>query len=211
MTDFDYDVMLRKRLASQAKYRKRGSKSKKCPLQSDGMTRRQWERRNGEVVSMDLNRPMDWKTFKGFPVTMQETYLKQLQDRYQASGVDLAEMFGVHPVTVRKYIQDQNFDIKFKKGGGNNVAHMIQWNAFVNGSYDRPQEDVPLDIFADSDPPEAVQPEVIQPETRKPAMSMSGFSLEFKGDLNVDEIANSLLHILGDNTSGNIKIICDLV
>ena len=80
MTDFDYDVMLRKRLASQAKYRKRGSKSKKCPLQSDGMTRRQWERRNGEVVSMDLNRPMDWKTFKGFPVTMQETYLKQLQD-----------------------------------------------------------------------------------------------------------------------------------
>lgn len=40
MTDFDYDVKQRRELARAAKYRKRGSKSKKCTLPSDYLTQK---------------------------------------------------------------------------------------------------------------------------------------------------------------------------
>lgn len=51
MNDFDYEVMQRKRLARQAFHRKSGSKSKKCPMSTDHMTRKQWLERCGESVT----------------------------------------------------------------------------------------------------------------------------------------------------------------
>lgn len=64
MNDFEYEIMQMKRLARQAQYRKRGSKSKKCPMSTDRMTRRQWEKRCGEVVKYQLGIPIAWKEFK---------------------------------------------------------------------------------------------------------------------------------------------------
>ncbi len=48
MSDFEYDCWQRKRLAQQAKYRKCGSKSKKCsmsnrPHDSETVERKEWE------------------------------------------------------------------------------------------------------------------------------------------------------------------------
>ena len=43
MSDFEYDCWQRKRIAQQAKYRKCGSKSKKCSMSTDHMTQKQWK------------------------------------------------------------------------------------------------------------------------------------------------------------------------
>lgn len=48
MNDFEFDCLQKKRLAQQAKYRKRGSKSKKCPMSTDHMTKKQWIEKDGE-------------------------------------------------------------------------------------------------------------------------------------------------------------------
>lgn len=56
MNDFDYDCLQKKRLARQARYRKCGSKSRKCPLPTDNMTQEEWKERCGEVLTIKLNR-----------------------------------------------------------------------------------------------------------------------------------------------------------
>lgn len=42
MNDFDYEVLQKKRLARQAFHKKGESKSRKCPMSTDRMTRKQW-------------------------------------------------------------------------------------------------------------------------------------------------------------------------
>ena len=95
MNDFEYDCLQRKRLASQAKYRKRGSKSKKCTLPSDRLTNKQWKERCGPVVSFNFNKPIEWDRFKKLPVAVQSEYITNLQKRFGATAVDLGNMFGV--------------------------------------------------------------------------------------------------------------------
>ena len=44
----------------------------------------------------------------------------------------------------------------------------------------------------------------------KQSMDMKRFSLCFNGRIDVNMIANSLLHILGDNAVGEVEIVCNL-
>ena len=78
VNDFDYDCLQKKRLAQQAKYRKRGSKSKKCTMSTDYMTQKQWKERNGAVVEANFNQPISWDTFKELSKSTQEEYLRHL-------------------------------------------------------------------------------------------------------------------------------------
>ena len=71
MNDFDYEVLQKKRLARQAFHKKGGSKSRKCPMSTDRMTRKQWIERCGEVVTYELGKPMGWEAFKQMPVALQ--------------------------------------------------------------------------------------------------------------------------------------------
>lgn len=80
MSDFEYDCWQRKRIAQQAKYRKCGSKSKKCSMSTDHMTQKQWKERNGKVVTVNLNQPITWDDFKALTASMQEEYLKHMME-----------------------------------------------------------------------------------------------------------------------------------
>ena len=96
MKDFDYEVLQRKRIAQQAKYRKNGSRSKKCSLPSDGMSHREWKERNGEVVEYNLNKPMSYERFKLLPKDVQHQYIRGLQERFGvAVAVIATELFGI--------------------------------------------------------------------------------------------------------------------
>lgn len=44
----------------------------------------------------------------------------------------------------------------------------------------------------------------------KQSMDMKRFSLCFNGRIDVSMIANSLVHILGDNAVGEVEIVCNL-
>ena len=77
LNDFDYDVMQKKRIASNARRRVCGSKSKFCGLPSDHMTHAQWKKHNGEVKTVNLNQPMSWQAFKDVPNDLQKEYIQK--------------------------------------------------------------------------------------------------------------------------------------
>lgn len=223
MTDFDYDCLQKKKLAGQAKYRNRGSKSKKCTLPSDRLTQKQWKERCGPVVSFNFNKPMNWETFKKLPAMVQAEYITNLQNKYGVTAVDLGDMFGVRALTVRKHADANNLKVSFPRGHSMNAARRDEWNTFLgvttraiaeNASESHVEEHPvaePVEEVAESEVVVAQTESVAEIAPVEPkAMNMKKFSLQFVGVIDVNMIANSLKLILGSQSSGELEIICNL-
>lgn len=206
MSDFEFDCMKKKQLAGQAKYRKRGSKSKKCSLPSDGMTNKQWKERCGPVISYNPNKPMVWEDFKKLPTHIQAEYITNLQHKFGVTAVDLGKMFGVQPLTVRKHADANNLGVEFPRGHAMSAAKKAEWDKFVCPEQDEPAF---LDDECEEWPveePVGDMPAPAQPEE----MKMKNFSLRFSGNIDVNMIANSLKWILGESPNGELEIVCNL-
>lgn len=121
MDDFTYDCWQKKQLAQQARHRKRGSKSRKCSLPSDNLTKKQWKERNGKTLSINLNQPTSWEIFKEVSKPTQEEYLNHLLAIYGANATSLAAMFHVQPLTIRRFIQTNGLAVKFPVGHSMNA------------------------------------------------------------------------------------------
>ncbi len=197
MTDFEYECLERRRLARQARYRKRGSKSRKCPMSTDHMTHKQWKERCEAIVSIRMGKPVSWENFKEMSKQTQEEYIKDLMETYGANATSLAEMFGIQPLTVRRYIAANELDISFQVGHSMNAEQRTMWERFLND-----EEMSPVNTEPDL--------AVVNATERPSSMSMSKFALSFSGKIDVNMIANSLLQILGDDASGCVEIICNL-
>lgn len=136
MTDFDYEVMQKKRIARGAAHMKRGSKSKKCSLPSDHMTPAEWKRRNGPVSTYKLDAPMSWDEFRAMPEDLQCKYLNNLFELYGATAEMMAEMFGVTRLTVNRRRADLGIAPGKHTGKLSNKAkaeRAAKWTAFCNG------------------------------------------------------------------------------
>lgn len=134
MNDFDYENKQKKDIARSARYRKGGSKSKKCNLPHDHYTPAQLQALNGPVTTILLNQPMDWETFKGLSDTLKIKYIENLRDTYQVSLRMLGKMFGVSDATVRKELNLIGIKIKGTPGHSKaNIARHAAWEAFCNG------------------------------------------------------------------------------
>lgn len=197
MNDFDYENYQKKRLAHQASHRKCGSKSRRCPMSTDYMTQKQWKERNGKVVSLNFDRPTTWENFKELSKGAQEEYLRHLAETYNANATNLAEMFGMSVATVRRHIQSADLDIKFRVGHSMNAEQRDAWERFLHSA----QEYI---VVSD------VKEENKTVEPAPASMKMSGFSLCFIGPINVEMVANSLRHILGDEAHGEVRVVCSL-
>lgn len=199
MTDFEYDVIQRKRLSGQSRHRKCGSKSKKCSLPSDSLTMKQWKERCGNVLSYNLNKPIGWEDFKSLPAHAQKEYITHLKENYGANAKSLADMFGVKSLTVRRLMDKNNLQIDFPVGHSMTNAQRAEWSRFLSQESEETgnevcEEDIGLNDGIKHDA----------------SMTLKSFSLEFDGEISVDAISNSLKTILGQKSFGNIEIICNL-
>ena len=219
MSDFEYDCLQKKRIANQAKYRKCGSKSKKCNLPSDRLTNKQWKDKCGPVITYSLNKPMTWDDFKQMPVYVQAEYITNLQKKFGVTAVDLGNMFGVRALTVRKHADANNLGIEFPRGHAMNAARRAEWVKFL-GEEESEEVNVPASesliegaepvVFnINEDEAQEANDGAIAPLEPK-AMCMKKFSLQFAGVIDVNTIANSLKLILGDKSEGELEIICNL-
>ena len=100
MTDesyvFNQTMHERAKSKTGAMHRKNGSRSKKCTLPSDHLTKKEREKMNGPVQSIKMNRPYnDWRQFRSLPESMQVEYLNNLITKYGARGCDIAQMFDI--------------------------------------------------------------------------------------------------------------------
>lgn len=203
MTDFDYDVMQRKRIARMAKYRKGGSKSKKCPMSTDHMTRKQWEERCGEVHTYSMNEPKSWERFKQMPVHIQKEYLEGLVRDYNVNAASLGEMFNVQAATVRRHIDTHNLGLTFKVGNSMKPAQREEWEKFLNNRTDYVEDVDCSDVQHDLE-------QVAEEEVPESRMDMKQFSLTFQGVIDVNMIANSIISIIGQGAVGTVEIVCTM-
>ena len=137
MTDFDYDVMQKKRTAAGAYHRKGGSKSKKCSLPSDNLTEAQKRKLNGPVTTVNLNQPIGWQEFKALNSdSLKKSYLINLLNTYKPTANMIGDMMGVSGITVRKEMRRLGLPVG-KRGGDQNSpeakAKKAMWAAFCNG------------------------------------------------------------------------------
>lgn len=224
MTDFDYDCLQKKRIANQARYRKNGSKSKKCSLPSDRLTHKQWKERCGPVVSFNFNRPMNWDTFKKLPAMVQAEYITNLQKKFGATAVDLGKMFGVQALTVRKHAESNKLNVEFPRGHAMNATHKEEWARFLGEEVNGVTNNIPAPVNSQEGTasehhvfnlPESIEEEAHDPAELTPVqqkgMNMKRFTLQFAGVIDANMIANSLKLILGDQAEGELEIICNLV
>ena len=196
MNDFEFDCLQKKRLAQQAKYRKRGSNSKKCPMSTDHMTKKQWIERCGKIVTIKMDSPVSWASFKELSKQTQEEYLKNLMGKYHINASSLAEMFHITPITVRRHIATQGLAVSFPVGHSMNAEDRRAWELFLSGDTVEQSEN---EVGVESE-------EMCEGEP----MLMCSFSLRFNGKIDVSMISNSLIRILGDHSVGEIEVTCNL-
>lgn len=117
MNDFDFENLQKKRLARNAKYKKNGSKSRKCTMPSDHLTPAQKRALNGEVQTYSLGRPMRWSEFKTMPDNLKKEYIVSLQQRFGVTDRCLAGMFGVSKAPVAKLRAELNIPTLYSHKG----------------------------------------------------------------------------------------------
>ena len=77
--------------------------SRKCTLPSEYLTAAQKRKLNGEVITVNLNRPMKWAEFKQLNKELQTMYAQNLVRKFGVTAVAMAEMLGVSKCTVYTY------------------------------------------------------------------------------------------------------------
>lgn len=192
MTDFDYDVMQKKRIASGDRHRKRGSKTKYCGLPSDHMTQAQWKKKNGEVKTMNLNEPMSWASFKEMSNDLQREYVQKLVDRFHCNMRDFSYMFGVKPPTVSNYFKLAGVEMSsFGKGKCGSKQDRVAFNEWAFGrASGEPDKTLEASI------PEAVE-QKDDPAFRA-LSSSTHMDFEWSGDVNLLEVMTLLHRFAGD-------------
>lgn len=107
-------------------------------------------------------------------------------------------MFNVRPLTVRRYIAARELDVAFQVGHSMNVKQKLAWEDFLNGG-----KSVVEPVGEDS-------MEQMVSSKQVDGMCMNRVSVCFKGQIDVNAIANSLRNLLGDSAKGEVEIVCSL-
>ncbi len=209
MNDFDYDCLLKKRLARQASHRKRGGRSRRCPMSTDYMTEKQWKERNGKIVSVQFSQPTSWENFKELPKDIQEEYLKHLSETYGANIANLSEMFDVSPSTIRRYLRGAELNIKFRAGRSMNASQREVWEKFLHTELYTGTSFVECNKFSCDSEHGQIKSQNDTPVETSP-MQMEKFSLCFSGHFDIDMVANSLRRMIHKNSVGKIEIVCTM-
>lgn len=130
---FNSDIKDKKKGLSGARGMKRGSKSKKCTLPSDYLTASQKKKLNGEVKTYKMKEPITWEEFKSMPREHKETYIDYMVATYHVSAVQLAEMMGVVPNTLGKYLREIELnDHLLGRGHKMSKKQLDTWEKFLN-------------------------------------------------------------------------------
>ena len=116
---FRKDIAEKKKTATGAYHKVKGSKSKKCNFPSDYLTKKEKMKMNSEVKSWNLNEFYTWNDFKQMPKDIQIEYLQGLTNKYKVgSGAIEKSLFQIGRGTLEYHLQ------KFL------IADKIHWIVF---------------------------------------------------------------------------------
>lgn len=176
MNDFEYDCLQKKRIAQSA--RKKVHPKKGCSLPSDNLTPAQKKKLNGDVISVNLNRPISYKYFKVLSEDMQTMYYNHLVDEFGVFQSDIAKMFGIGNNTLSMYLKKRGLSVRKltnKKADYNrHLENESKWQLFLAGEYRPNKESEELDIYNASESDEKASDSSFDEK-------LTSYRLEFKG------------------------------
>lgn len=131
MTDERYvyvqDIREKKSAGYGAFHKKNGSKSKKCNFPSDYLSRKEKNKMNGSIITLNLSKFYTWDEFKNMSPDFQVEYLQYIADKYKAGNETIAiEVFGITGPSLRTYLVKHGIDkkIEFKAVRGSKVNRL---------------------------------------------------------------------------------------
>lgn len=137
MNDFEYDSMQKKKIARQEKYHNRRKKG--CVLPSDYLTDAQKRKLNGEVFTVDMNKPITYAEYKRLPKSLQEDYYNNLVETYGIGNPSIARMMGIAEATLRQHTDRMGLDLK-RIVGKPSYAKMVRFEEFCNQAEEQEEQ-----------------------------------------------------------------------
>ena len=126
------DIKEKKQAGRRDYNKKNGSKSKKCHLPSDSLSKKEIEKMNGECKVYNLSKPMSYSNFCAMPVDLQIKYLETLRVKFGASQTDISKMMGVADTTLAshraKFLDSKPVFKSYK----HSRLDVEAWNRFIN-------------------------------------------------------------------------------
>lgn len=106
MNDFDYDVLQKKRIARNAKYQKKGSRSKGCKLPGDYLTKAQKAKLSETKVSIKLRSPITLEEFMACSTPLKREWLEWVRDEFNAGGATIShDLWGKDRTWLIQYLK----------------------------------------------------------------------------------------------------------
>jgi len=107
MNDFDYDVLQKKRIARNAKYQKKGSRSKGCKLPGDYLTKAEKAKLSKTLVSFSLHDPITPAQFKLCSTPLKREWLEWVCGEFNAGATAISQdLWGMHRTYLTNYLKN---------------------------------------------------------------------------------------------------------
>jgi hypothetical protein len=197
---FKQTAVERKRIG-RGDFNKKRQGGKQVRLPSDNMSRKEWERMNGECKSFNMAKPVKWAAFKQWPADLQRNYLTGLQEKFNAKSGHMAAMFGVSTKTL--FLLTQTIGFKFSRGKA--PLRKSDWYAFVNGGPVK-EEPVKEDPVKEELPPEVLatsEEETSAIKVQEPVK----VDMTDPADLRIEYLCCLLTSLKGTGTVVELKIV----
>lgn len=99
------DVRDKKVTARSARHKRtHNGKGGSVKLTSDYMTQKEIKAMSGECKSYKLNKPMNWREFKGMPDDIKISYIKLIREKFGATDSAIAKMMMTNPCSFSQEI-----------------------------------------------------------------------------------------------------------
>lgn len=180
MTDLQYvyqsDIREKKSTGRGIFHKKNGSKSKKCTLPSDYMTRKEKMAMSGECKTYDMRKFYTYEEFKQFPDDIQLQYLNSLINRYDVTIAAIAdELFHITPTGLYKYLRKHELLQYINKAPNGKSAMALQGRARLMSAIEKansPEEEIieqPVEEITPESNNKVAETELIVEEKKSPS------------------------------------------
>lgn len=211
---FKQDCRDKKSVGRSASKKVRNKKG--CKLPSDYMSKKEIRGMNGEVISMNLNRPMSWTKFKFLPKDLQEQYINSIHEKYGCTYKDISRMFGLGKGTFSQYVKTVGLKV-FESKRGARLTDEAGWRRFLgmdNESDVHDESGTPVtDLISDKS---NIDNSEMFPEVKKqvesgiadtPCVLFNGCSYDFEGLQGIDDVIKLIKQM---PWSGKVRVHIDI-
>lgn len=165
---FRQDIREKKAAGRGAFHKKNGSKSKKCTLPSDYLTRKEKMAMSGECKTYDMRKFYTYEEFKTFPDDIQLKYINGLINRYNVTVSMIAEdLFHVTSAGLYKHLKKKDLMQYINKAPNGRSSIAVEGRArlmiAIENANESKEEVIPEPVIEEPAAPEPI-PEMITPE-----------------------------------------------